>query len=300
MRKNRDNSSFEPPAFDEQTFFTLKSASSKLPSNLRVIGILDSQKQNFLALSIIDFAQHKIELAVLPQLRKKGFGAMILRRLQNELGAEFSEFSFWAHGDLPGSRELAKLVGLEAYRKLLVLEKDLLAKNSPLENLPLEHLIPGNSTLKAEGFSLQDFVIRPIKVSETAELMALVELNQQAFRNHPEQGKLLRENFVERFAQTWFDSELLFGVFIESKLRAYLWLKPESAEELELYVLGISPHYQGQGLGKILTSLAVHTAIARGYKRVILYVDAENTAAMSTYLRAGFVERERHFAYKLR
>lgn len=299
VQQNRANAGLEAPAFDEQTALNLSSENMpRIDENLeptrgalRVIGVLDSQKKFFKALAIVDLAQLKIELEVLPEFRRQGLGTLLLKHLVQNLGADFNNFTFWAHGDLPGSQKLAEKYGLTAYRRLLVLEKDL-ASSELTSDLELS-LAKDQELCLPAGFSL-----RPINTENIDELEALVELNEVAFRGHPEQGKLQLMDFRERFSQSWFDAQLFFGVFDDLKLAAYLWLKPESHQELELYVLGVSPEYQGRGLGAKLTRIALERALRDNYERLCLYVDAGNTAAMATYTRAGFTQRERHFAYR--
>ena len=57
----------------------------------------------------------------------------------------------------------------------------------------------------------------------------------------------------------------------------------------ELYVLGVVPSTQGGGLGKALTAAALDHLAARGAQRVVLFSEADNTAATRTYTAAGFV-----------
>ena len=56
----------------------------------------------------------------------------------------------------------------------------------------------------------------------------------------------------------------------------------------EVYVLGIDPDAQGMRLGRALTDLGLAHLRARGLSRVLLYVEEDNTAAVSLYERSGF------------
>ena len=57
----------------------------------------------------------------------------------------------------------------------------------------------------------------------------------------------------------------------------------------EIYVVGVDPDAQGLGLGRALTALGLDHLAARGLGAAILYTGAENTVAVHTYERAGFV-----------
>lgn len=50
----------------------------------------------------------------------------------------------------------------------------------------------------------------------------------------------------------------------------------------------MDPDAQGRGLGGWLTRVALADAAQRGARRMILYVDGDNEAAIATYRRAGF------------
>ncbi|MGB3507982.1 MAG: ribosomal protein S18-alanine N-acetyltransferase [Microcoleaceae cyanobacterium] len=59
-------------------------------------------------------------------------------------------------------------------------------------------------------------------------------------------------------------------------------------EEAHITILGIHPHYQRQGLGKLLLYVLMRSAWERGLERATLEVAASNTAALSLYHKFGF------------
>ena len=56
----------------------------------------------------------------------------------------------------------------------------------------------------------------------------------------------------------------------------------------ELYVLGVSPTARGGGLARALTLAVLGYLRDRGLHEAMLYVDADNTAALKLYTSLGF------------
>ena len=66
----------------------------------------------------------------------------------------------------------------------------------------------------------------------------------------------------------------------------------------EVYVLGVRPGAQGGGLGKALTTIGLRHLAAQGLPTAMLYVDADNTAAVTVYERLGFTTHETDLMYR--
>ena len=63
----------------------------------------------------------------------------------------------------------------------------------------------------------------------------------------------------------------------------------EGAADLgEVYAVGVDPEQQGGGLGRALTAAGINHLAEEGLEEVMLYVDADNTAAVSLYESLGF------------
>ena len=104
-------------------------------------------------------------------------------------------------------------------------------------------------------------------------------------------------DIAERRAEPWFDPDGLFLAFDERDAASW-WAStgPRCIVDQpglgEVYVLGVDPDEQGRGLGRVLTLVGLHhlaerLADAPG-PRVMLYTEADNTAAVRTYQRLGF------------
>jgi mycothiol synthase len=58
----------------------------------------------------------------------------------------------------------------------------------------------------------------------------------------------------------------------------------------EVYVIGVDPDAQGGGLGRLLTAAGLRYLRDTGCPRVMLYVEADNAAAIKVYQRLGFAK----------
>jgi mycothiol synthase len=69
----------------------------------------------------------------------------------------------------------------------------------------------------------------------------------------------------------------------------------------EVYVVGVDPAAQGRGLGGVLTLVGLHHLAERlsgaPDPTVMLYSEADNTAAVKTYERLGFTVSNVDVAY---
>jgi mycothiol synthase len=74
----------------------------------------------------------------------------------------------------------------------------------------------------------------------------------------------------------------------------------DGAPEGEIYVVGVVPTAQGEGLGRLLTAVGLAHLAGRGVGTAVLYVDGDNVPAVRTYERAGFTRRAVHVQYARR
>jgi mycothiol synthase len=223
------------------------------------------------------------ELAVHPSHRGHGYGRQLGQALLKESG---KRLRVWAHGGHPAARHLAQVLGLSLFRELRQMRRPLTEGGPrPAPALP-EPVLP-------EGVSVRTF--RPGEDDE--EWLAL---NASSFAHHPEQGTLTQRDLDDRKAQPWFDPSGFFLAEREGRLVGFHWTKVHSAGQLgEVYVLGVAPEAQGTGLGKALTAIGLrHLERDRGLPTAMLYVDADNFAAVNVYEGLGFTTYETDLMYR--
>ncbi|MEV5549377.1 mycothiol synthase [Streptomyces sp. NPDC052309] len=216
------------------------------------------------------------ELVVHPSHRGQGHGRSLGAAL---LGASGKRLRVWAHGGHSAARHLAQVLGLTLFRELRQMRR-------PLADLDLpEPVLP-------EGVTVRTFV-------PGRDDAAWLAVNAAAFAHHPEQGALTQRDLDDRKAESWFDPAGFFLAERGGELIGFHWTKVHAAEQLgEVYVLGIRPDAQGGGLGKALTSIGLRHLAGLGLPTAMLYVDADNTAAVSVYERLGFVTHETDLMYR--
>jgi mycothiol synthase len=233
------------------------------------------------------------ELAVDPESRRRGHGRRLVEQLLR-LSAELADgrLRLWAHGESPDAGALAAAMGFDRSRELWQMRRSLYAA-LPSAQVP-------------DGIRLRTF--RP------GDEQALLEVNAAAFVDHPEQGRWTRADLDARMREDWFDPAGLFlaervgsGAGEDDELLAFHWTKVhgathhshggdgpggggEHAHEAigEVYVVGVSPRAQGEGLGRLMTIVGLRHLRERGLTQAMLYVDADNTAAVRTYSGLGF------------
>lgn len=220
-----------------------------------------------------------VDLVVHPEHRGHGLGrALVDATLE---AADRPGVSAWSHGDHRAAAALASATGFERVRDLWVMR------------LPLS----GPGALPAlPDPPPPDVVVRVFEPGRDEE--ALLALNAEAFAQHPEQGGLTRADLDQRMSQPWFDPAGLFlaedGREPGGELIGFHWTKvhPGAPPHGEVYVVGVSPHAQGSGLGRLLTLTGLHHLASLGLSEVVLYVESDNAAGRRVYERLGFTHAD--------
>ena len=116
-------------------------------------------------------------------------------------------------------------------------------------------------------------------------------VNNRAFTGHAEQGAWTLEDLRAREAEPWFDPEGFLLHERDGQLAASCWTKIHHTPEEplgEIYVISVNPDFQGLGLGRALTLAGLHHLADRGVRTAMLYVAADNPAALAIYRSLGF------------
>ncbi|MEV5607780.1 mycothiol synthase [Streptomyces sp. NPDC052225] len=223
------------------------------------------------------------ELVVHPAHRGHGHGRALGAAL---LAASGKRLRVWAHGGHSAARHLAQVLGLTLFRELRQMRRPLAGAEGP--ELP-EPALPA-------GVRIRTFV-------PGQDDAAWLAVNAAAFSHHPEQGSLTQRDLDDRKAEPWFDPAGFFLAFKKTdrgdELVGFHWTKVHAEERLgEVYVVGVAPGQQGGGLGKALTTTGLRHLAAAGLPTAMLYVDADNKAAVSVYERLGFTTYETDLMYR--
>lgn len=208
-------------------------------------------------------------VVVEPGRRRSGLGRSIVAVMAESVRGPLR---LWAHGDLPEAQGFAAALGLVRVRELWQMA-------GPLSNGGAPASYPA------------DVRVRTFEPGRDED--AWVGVNAQAFRHHPEQGRMTRADLEARMSEPWFDPTGFFLAERGGQLLGYHWTKVHESRPGypgrvgEVYVLGVSPEAQGLGLGTALTATGLQHLHALGLETVILYVEAENAPAIAVYEKLG-------------
>ena len=219
-----------------------------------------------------------LELAVHPSFREDGIAGALLEALAGH--TDLSNLRAWAHGNHEGAAKLAERFGFAPVRELW--------------RMRLVHGSPVPAPVLPEGVSIRAF-------DPHADGPAWVAANAAAFAHHPEQGAMTLADLRARMDEDWFDAAgFLLAVDGQDRILGFHWTKvhpatssPTTGEHQalgEVYVVGVVPQAQGTGLGKALTLAGIGHLNGKGLDALMLYVDADNTAAVALYRKLGFTK----------
>ena len=225
-----------------------------------------------------------LELVVHPNYRNQGVGTALADAVAGRTaGTDLPRPAAWSHGNHEAAVQLASSFGYRPVRDLWKMRLGRGAQALPEATFP-------------DGVVLRAF--EPGKDEQ-----AWLQANAAAFAHHPEQGSMSLADLHARMEEDWFDpAGFLLAVDKDGKILGFHWTKvhPGTGGHPpigEVYAVGVSPDAQGRGLGKALTVAGIDYLHAAGLDAVMLYVDADNTAAVSLYRRLGFVRWDQDVMY---
>ncbi len=227
------------------------------------------------------------ELVIHPQHRKKGYGQELLKALHEASG---NNLRLWSHGDLPGAKNIAEHNGFKKVRTVIQMRRSL---NDPIPELskhvPVRNFLPG---------------------IDNEEWVAL---NNKSFANHPDQSNWSTRDLEIRTKEDWFDPQGFLVVEENQKMIGFCWTKVHGGHSHkhseheehhdhdpigEIYIMGVDPAHSGKGIGKAVTIAGLRHLRYQGIFSAMLYVDADNTAAIKLYQSLGFTEWGRDVLYR--
>ena len=132
-----------------------------------------------------------------------------------------------------------------------------------------------------------------ISTFRSADSDEWLALNNKIFVAHPDQGDWVMQDLTNRMKESWFDTDGFFLARESGEIIGFCWTKihqdrVNEGDIGEIYVLGVDPSAHSSGLGKALTLTALRYFQSKEIKESMLYVDADNHAALILYKKLGF------------
>ena len=214
-----------------------------------------------------------LEVVVDPTYRDSDLVAELIDELRREAAA--GRITLWARSAYVAGA--ARASGWKPSRRLLEMRRA----------LPIDCAPAGLS-----GFTLTTF---RMGVDEQKWLSA----NNAAFAGHPENGSLTRRDLERRIAQPWFDPDGFFLAWDGDDLAGSCWTKVHEDGVGEIYIVGVTPGWEGRGLGHALVCHGLdYLASSRHVARALLFVGDENDRALALYEKLGFRRTKVHEAFQ--
>lgn len=118
-----------------------------------------------------------------------------------------------------------------------------------------------------------------------------LDLNNQIFKGHPDQSDWDLSKLLAKMGEVWFRPDRLIFMKKDGRDLGFFWLKEHQLigeRVCEIFVIGIIPSLQGEGLGKKILALALRQIISDGFSEAWVYTDESNERALKLYRSFGF------------
>lgn len=268
------------PALDEQKRIALLRGSAESAPGL--VGVVLARQAGHHGLAgcapvtgTMRLLQYSVEVAVAPTADHPGdiVDGLLHAAVETVARTGGGQLHLWIQNALPADDASAASQEFKP-------ERDLFQMRCALP-LPSQ---PGG---RGSGATIKTRPFRP-GLDEEAWLV----VNNLAFDGHPEQGGWDLSTLLEREAEPWFDPDGLLLLESEGRLAGSCWTKIHASTQPpmgEIYVIGVAPEFHGRGWGRALTEAGLDWLAGQGLTTGMLYVDADNIAAVSMYRSMGFV-----------
>ena len=263
------------------------------------------------------------EMAVAPAARRRGIATQLVRAA--------GVADVWAHGNLPPARGFAAAADMHATRELLVMavEGTELQKSADAAEQRAGDGIFLNYTESVEKWGAEHVDAEWLRVNNDAfdwhpeqggwDSVRLDRAREVSWYD-PADVILLWASAVSGETADAGNGETADAGNVETadagnvettdagnvettdapRLMGFHWTKWHTEETPafgEVYVVGLASDYRGGGRGGPLISAGLRRLVEKGARRVILYVEGDNEAAVKAYEKLGFSTVEEHVVY---
>jgi mycothiol synthase len=273
------------PPVSEHVLLHLRHGGDKSDSHL--IAIHEGKVAGYAHLDLTDLVEGpSAELVIAPKFRGKGIGSELLKSL-----TQTPKLRLWSHGDLPGAKNLAFANCFKRVRTVIQMRRSLTDAIDEIDpKISIRSFLPG------------------------IDNQSWLELNNRAFKDHPEQSNWGERDLEIRTKESWFDPTGFLIAELDKKLAGFCWTKVHGGHSHkhsenepvhdhdpigEIYIMGVDPAFQGKGIGRAVTIAGLKHLRYQGIFSAMLYVDELNSSAIKLYKSLGFKEWGRDVLYRL-
>ncbi len=165
----------------------------------------------------------------------------------------------------------------------------------------LDHMTRTLPVGPAERRNAAPLPVRPFRSGVDDE--GLLRVNNRAFPWHPDQRDWDRDRLRARLAEPWVDPDgILLHEGPDGTIDGFCWTRVHPGEgdrpaTGEIFLIAVDPERHGTGLGRGVVLAGLDHLAERGLTVAVLYVEADNGAAIRLYERLGFRVDHREAAY---
>jgi mycothiol synthase len=157
----------------------------------------------------------------------------------------------------------------------------------------MRHILKLHRDLNTEALPQRSYEFTIESFNIATHKQAWLDLNNEIFAHHVDQGHWAMADLENRMVEPWFDPQGFFLATQKGVIEGFVWTKIH--QDLvnqdpvgELYVVGTAPEHHGRGIARALSVEAINYFVSKGLKHAMLYVDADNEKGIKLYQSLGF------------